>query len=892
MFMPSTSKGCKKRGEEISPTREGSSNSSQVIESSIECIDLESSLPDKQTAINMQPTGTKKQQEDSPSREHQKSIENHSNKEMEKNIEKTSRDLEKGQLEMSHKRKNKDEYDEVMEKYESGGGGGGGGGRRSADNKGKEGKGQGNSSSHKLYKKVTPRKSPKKSTQMEKNGHEKCKEASNLRSILASAAERRIKATVPSSSKAVSSTHQLSPDLFEDEDTDNRTKMGEQEVHWRGSPLSSLTTLSSTNLNLPSVSPSPTHTVMVKLPLSTSGPALPHPTSYTDVWDQHHVRMPCSPRSQYPLSKNSDVIVSRWSVICQALCRDMSSVEDFQKVVLEYNTRYASKWKFRGLQYLLERELEEEESEHFFHNTLPAIASLALRLPQLVTQAPPLLTKHTTHSVTFSQLQIASLLANAFFCTFPRRNAKGSETEYASYPDINFNRLFFHKEKRALEKLKCIINYFRRITIKEPTGNVTFTRQHISTSDLPSWLSCTNHLPRLHVDTVGLIEEAEGLLQVDFANKFLGGGVLGLGCVQEEIRFVLSPELLISRLFTQVLDNTEALIITGVEQFNSGNGYSSTFIWGGSCQDTTPRDLWGRRLCQVTAIDALHFTKQPQIQYRESFIKRELNKAYAGFRVLDKSTGAPIAVATGNWGCGAFRGNPRLKALIQLAACAYVGRDLAYFTFGDEKLRDDLVTMYIFLKENNVTVGALVQVLNQHGARGWGDGSDFFQYIYHSLRAYDSDTDSETTTTTKPLESDVPVSSHNSRGCPRVISDYFKRSGPSTSRSSSSSTSHKNPQSKPLPQSSYVTEGGAAIKDSLSEEKILQVLSECDRLIEGQKSKDKMSAECFSTSDDKHGVGLSHHRGRADTLIKWGMDPKPCSLRCWWGVKWYDQSLD
>ena len=36
--------------------------------------------------------------------------------------------------------------------------------------------------------------------------------------------------------------------------------------------------------------------------------------------------------------------------------------------------------------------------------------------------------------------QIASLLANAFFCTFPRRNAKGNDTEYARYPDINFNR--------------------------------------------------------------------------------------------------------------------------------------------------------------------------------------------------------------------------------------------------------------------------------------------------------------------------------------------------------------------------------------------------------------------------------------------------------------------
>jgi hypothetical protein len=30
----------------------------------------------------------------------------------------------------------------------------------------------------------------------------------------------------------------------------------------------------------------------------------------------------------------------------------------------------------------------------------------------------------------------------------------------------------------------------------------------------------------------------------DFANKYVGGGVLGNGSLQEEIRFVVSPEML------------------------------------------------------------------------------------------------------------------------------------------------------------------------------------------------------------------------------------------------------------------------------------------------------------------------------------------------------------
>lgn len=39
--------------------------------------------------------------------------------------------------------------------------------------------------------------------------------------------------------------------------------------------------------------------------------------------------------------------------------------------------------------------------------------------------------------------------------------------------------------------------------------------------------------------------------------------MLGYGCVQEEIRFVICPELLISRLFVEQLDDTEAVIVRG-----------------------------------------------------------------------------------------------------------------------------------------------------------------------------------------------------------------------------------------------------------------------------------------------------------------------------------------
>ena len=51
--------------------------------------------------------------------------------------------------------------------------------------------------------------------------------------------------------------------------------------------------------------------------------------------------------------------------------------------------------------------------------------------------------------------------------------------------------------------------------------------------------------------------------------RYIGGGVLGHGAVQEEIRFAICPELIVSRLFTQVLQRNEALVIFGVERFCS-----------------------------------------------------------------------------------------------------------------------------------------------------------------------------------------------------------------------------------------------------------------------------------------------------------------------------------
>ncbi len=58
----------------------------------------------------------------------------------------------------------------------------------------------------------------------------------------------------------------------------------------------------------------------------------------------------------------------------------------------------------------------------------------------LCLQPIPLLRQQQNKAITMSQQQISSLLANAFFCTFPHRNDTKPGSEYANFPTINFSR--------------------------------------------------------------------------------------------------------------------------------------------------------------------------------------------------------------------------------------------------------------------------------------------------------------------------------------------------------------------------------------------------------------------------------------------------------------------
>uniref|UniRef100_A0A166BS39 poly(ADP-ribose) glycohydrolase n=1 Tax=Daucus carota subsp. sativus TaxID=79200 RepID=A0A166BS39_DAUCS len=282
----------------------------------------------------------------------------------------------------------------------------------------------------------------------------------------------------------------------------------------------------------------------------------------------------------------------------------------------------------------------------------------------------------------------------------------------------------------------------------------------------------------------GLIEDqTEEALEVDFANKYIGGGVLHKGCLQEEIRFVINPELILGMLFLPAMAKNEAIEIVGAERFSNYTGYASSFRFSGNYMDKRDVDMSGRRKTRITAIDAK--SNPGYRQYKVEYIMREINKAYCGFidqsyiqdirppsctpedvymetsstssgdnkilsidklnkdfeRKGDQCMGQhdSIGIATGNWGCGAFGGDPELKTIIQWLAASQASRPfISYYTFGIDKLQSlDQVTRWIMSQK--WTVGDLWNMLIEYSSQKLQRETKvgFCSWLLPSLHAHD-----------------------------------------------------------------------------------------------------------------------------------------------------------
>ncbi|KAF9663112.1 hypothetical protein SADUNF_Sadunf17G0004600 [Salix dunnii] len=524
-----------------------------------------------------------------------------------------------------------------------------------------------------------------------------------------------------------------------------------------------------------------------------------------------------------------------------------------------------------GLVLFFDELISRAEAAKWFGEVVPALANLLLRLPSLleshyqnadnlfngVKTGLRLLGSQEAGIVFLGKELVAALLTCALFCLFPVSD-RGSKR----LPTFNFDHLFEYVtfsfllnlyesySKKQENKIKCIMHYFERICSSMPEGFVSFERKVLPLEQLPLcvsypeanfWSKSVVSLCPFEVHSTGFIEDqSNGALEVDFANKYLGGGALHSGCVQEEIRFIINPELIAGMLFLPCMEDNEAIEIVGAERFSNYTGYASSFCFSGDHVDKRNVDSFRRCKTRIVAIDALcnagmrqykctyllryvkfGFLVPSRLAYgieRKFFLNEfieecdmvpymEANKAFCGFldqsnydhhkrpfqdggsqgsqcTKTDKDTNvvvkdflmdeAPstsveiamnrgeyinqmigysdkkaswcldqedkISIATGNWGCGAFGGDPELKTMIQWLAASQAGRpSVLYYTFGIKSLQN-LNQVCQWILSHEWTVGDLWNMLVEYSSQRFNKETDlgFFAWLLPSLFAHDA----------------------------------------------------------------------------------------------------------------------------------------------------------
>mmetsp|Transcript_91040 Transcript_91040/g.237340 ORF Transcript_91040/g.237340 Transcript_91040/m.237340 type:complete len:476 (-) Transcript_91040:189-1616(-) len=350
----------------------------------------------------------------------------------------------------------------------------------------------------------------------------------------------------------------------------------------------------------------------------------------------------------------------------------------------------------------------------FFGKVLPFIVRWAQQLPALrgllLGGKLPLLRQNQRKSLTIPRELGVSLLANMLLLTVP-------PVLHGSLNSVSFAELLCDTSPQEVAKLEMFLHFFARLSEETAMlpGSIRIYRMVGVALQEQEW--CQSQQPLLPMEVasemVGFEENPE-LAHADFANMFIGGGVLSGGCVQEEIRFAICPELMLSMLVCPCMMEGEAIQICGAEQFSAYEGYAWSLTYGGDHMDSSARGPDGAVLSEVLAMDALDLRSGDDSLFGQlSFpnMLRELNKALAAFTPMDEeSLRTHAVVATGNWGCGAFGGCVPLKAVLQWASASQCGRKLKYFPF-DSDIGPELFALTQQAVSRGATVGQLVSSL-------------------------------------------------------------------------------------------------------------------------------------------------------------------------------------
>ena len=336
----------------------------------------------------------------------------------------------------------------------------------------------------------------------------------------------------------------------------------------------------------------------------------------------------------------------------------------------------------------------------FFASGLPLMVEVALAMPALFDgQEVPIFKTYSswtepqtlgTTSFTLNRRQCACLLAHSFFGSLKR-------PEGVQPNDFRFTAFdLFVGTTRSPNSATTFLNYFTMLAKHGiPNGVVTFERQGYRKGPSP-WQWEANQKPLCRVSIAdGSLEDSPADVHAEFANAFIGGGVMTGDFAMEEILFLVKPELMVAMAIQNRMCDTEVICVSGALQYSLVSGYGSSFEFAGDYDNRRGE----RTPPKVCAIDAIRGGGPAMT---EAALLRDLNKARIAFDGARE-------VATGHWGCGAFGNHHDLMFLKQWLAASEAGAQVMHYYDFDRRQSHNVVPLSRKLR--HLTVGQLFAFL-------------------------------------------------------------------------------------------------------------------------------------------------------------------------------------
>ena len=365
-----------------------------------------------------------------------------------------------------------------------------------------------------------------------------------------------------------------------------------------------------------------------------------------------------------------------WDFIRKVLTSPINNISDVDTIITNFSSLDQQKRVctfFTTVPNSPPKEVQTFNFERFYTVGLPFMIQVALQMPLLFPKQIPIHKMRSSWvekgklgrlSYSLTRIQCACLLAHSFFGSLKR-------PENVQPNDFRFTVVDLFLGTAVSPNSACtFLNYFsvlgelgiEQVSIESKENVLTFERLGYKKGPSPwNWEKSTKLLSKVKI-VDGDISQCKADVHVEFANAFVGGGVMTGDAAMEETLFLVKPELMVAMAIENRMVDEEAIRISGALQYSKTKGFGQDFEFDGDyIIENTPRnDMPPPCICAIDAIrgGGPALTKGGML--------RDMNKARIGFE------GANI-LATGHWGCGAYGNNHNLMFLKQWLAASEAG---------------------------------------------------------------------------------------------------------------------------------------------------------------------------------------------------------------------------